>query len=374
MLFESDKTLEPGAGRSKSLAISIGFHLCLFILVSVSPGFLSTSARRAIRISGEDFDRERFELTELFLPPELLEPEPVPEPEAPPDAPLVAIAPVAPIPAPEAAPPPPPPPPDPQPEPEPDPEDEVLLPPPIIGPDDVIEEGARPDAPVDSPEGPDEQPRITLDEPGRNEGPEGDDGDGGDGLDDEELQPDSEEVEARTPTEDEDEDEPDPQSLENTNPDALLLPDLRRRASVIVEESVAESRRELGRVRSAGTDGIEDVVPDFSTTEPTILSETRGYDFGPYMNQVVNRVRVNWYSLIPQAARLLQLQGRVVIIFVIEKDGRVVNERFFSSSGSDQLDTAAMSAIRTSNPFSPIPDDFEGDNLVLQFTFLYNIS
>jgi len=35
------------------------------------------------------------------------------------------------------------------------------------------------------------------------------------------------------------------------------------------------------------------------------------------MNQVVNRVRVNWYSLIPEIARLGK-KGRVVILFTIQ--------------------------------------------------------
>ncbi len=33
--------------------------------------------------------------------------------------------------------------------------------------------------------------------------------------------------------------------------------------------------------------------PDFSTEEPTILSPTYGYDFGPYLNQVITRIRSN---------------------------------------------------------------------------------
>ena len=92
------------------------------------------------------------------------------------------------------------------------------------------------------------------------------------------------------------------------------------------------------------------------------------------MNQVVNRVRVNWYSLIPQAARLRQLRGRVVIIFTITNDGTVVNEHIVADSGSVPLDRAAEGAILASNPFPRLPDEFDGDNLVLQFSFLYNMS
>jgi TonB family protein len=236
----------------------------------------------------------------------------------------------------------------------------------------VIEEGATPDAPAPGSDV-DEPPRIVLEQPAagpaRAAGEDGDLGEGGEDGDDPDSQEALEAVEGNAGGED-----PEPQ-LENTNPDALLLPDLRRRANTIVEENLAQSRRDAASGRRPGLRGdAGDQVPDFSTEEPTILSDTRGYDFGPYMNQVVNRVRYNWYSLIPEAARFRQLRGRVVIIFTITKSGTVTNERIVADSGSEPLDRAALSSILASNPFPPIPNDFAGDNLVLQFTFLYNVS
>ncbi len=38
------------------------------------------------------------------------------------------------------------------------------------------------------------------------------------------------------------------------------------------------------------------------------------------------------------------------------------------------LDRAALSAIRASNPFPPLPQEFTGNHLVLQFIFLYNMA
>ena len=39
----------------------------------------------------------------------------------------------------------------------------------------------------------------------------------------------------------------------------------------------------------------------------------------------------------------------------------------------EPLDRAAMGAITASNPFAKLPSNFDGDHIVLQFTFLYNI-
>jgi TonB family protein len=76
--------------------------------------------------------------------------------------------------------------------------------------------------------------------------------------------------------------------------------------------------------------------------------------------------------MIPVAARLGQ-KGRVAIIFEILKDGSVPELRLVGTSGSDPLDRAAVGSIRASNPFPPLPEEFTGNHLVLQFIFLYNL-
>jgi TonB family protein len=112
--------------------------------------------------------------------------------------------------------------------------------------------------------------------------------------------------------------------------------------------------------------------PNFSTEAPIILSDTRGVDFGPYLARVVYNVKRNWYSMIPVAAKLGQ-KGRVGIVFEILKDGSVPQLRLVATSGADSLDRAAVGSIQASNPFPPLPEEFTGEHLVLQFIFLYNI-
>src|SRR5207244_10151035 len=104
----------------------------------------------------------------------------------------------------------------------------------------------------------------------------------------------------------------------------------------------------------------------------SVLCVRRGYDFVDYMNQVVTRVRLNCYALIPEIARLGR-KGRVVIIFTITKNGTIDDIRLVANSGTEPLDRAAMGSITASNPFARLPAGFDGDRLVLQFTFLYNI-
>jgi len=122
-----------------------------------------------------------------------------------------------------------------------------------------------------------------------------------------------------------------------------------------------------------GNSQFSNLEPNFSTAGPIILSDTLGVDFGPYLARIVYIVRRNWYSVIPESARLGE-KGRVGIIFEIIKDGTVPQLRLVASSGSDPLDRAALAGIRASIPFPPLPEEFTGNHLVLQFIFLYNIN
>ena len=130
-----------------------------------------------------------------------------------------------------------------------------------------------------------------------------------------------------------------------------------------------------GGVGSGGTSDMEfnNLHPNFSTEMPTILSDTRGVDFGPYLARIVFIVRRNWLSLIPESARLGE-KGRSGVVFEILKDGSVPQLRLVASSGSDPLDRAAVAGIHASVPFPPLPDEFTGNHLVLQFIFLYNLT
>jgi TonB family protein len=114
--------------------------------------------------------------------------------------------------------------------------------------------------------------------------------------------------------------------------------------------------------------------PNFNTPFPKILSDTRGVDFTPYLIRLVREVRRNWYAVIPESARWGE-QGKVVIVFAIQQDGSVPigQPQIIYSSGRSHLDRPTLAAIRASQPFPPLPAEFTGPNLVLQFTFLYNL-
>ena len=102
-----------------------------------------------------------------------------------------------------------------------------------------------------------------------------------------------------------------------------------------------------------------------------LLSDPMGADFRPYMLQILQTVRRNWFAVMPESARLGR-RGTVALQFAIAKDGTVTKIVFATNSGVDSLDRAAVASISMANPLPPLPVEFRGNVVRLQLTFAYN--
>jgi TonB family protein len=103
-----------------------------------------------------------------------------------------------------------------------------------------------------------------------------------------------------------------------------------------------------------------------------LLSDPQGVDFRPYLMQVLAAVRRYWLAVLPESAKLGR-RGRVGIQFAIAKNGTVPKLVIVQYSGTDALDRAAVSGVSGANPFPPLPAEYKGDRVVLQFNFAYNM-
>lgn len=137
------------------------------------------------------------------------------------------------------------------------------------------------------------------------------------------------------------------------------------------------ARATAGRHITGGSTGDYGIGPAAQPTklrnDVDILSDTMGVDFGPYLQRVLETLRQNWYTLIPEEARApLMKSGKVSIDFAIQKDGSVAGMHVVSPSGDVALDRAAWGGITASNPFEPLPQQFGGQYLALRIHFFYN--
>ena len=147
-----------------------------------------------------------------------------------------------------------------------------------------------------------------------------------------------------------------------------------------LQNAIAGAARE-GAQRSPGLQETAPLLPSGNPNSAPgqtgegvqILTNTQGVDFDPYMRRIVEIVRRNWYAVMPETVNL-GTKGRVVVIFNINANGTVPGLHPVSLSGTASLDHAAEAAISASNPFPPLPSQFHGPFITLQFSFYYNLT
>ena len=103
-----------------------------------------------------------------------------------------------------------------------------------------------------------------------------------------------------------------------------------------------------------------------------LLSDPMNVDFRPYLARILALVRRNWLTVLPASARMGN-RGLVTVQFIVDRNGQVPKLVIETGSGSDALDRAAVAGISASVPFPPLPTEFKGREIRLQFAFKYNI-
>ena len=122
----------------------------------------------------------------------------------------------------------------------------------------------------------------------------------------------------------------------------------------------------LAKGGGGGTGGYGNPGPGNPNGRPGI-DAIREPDFGPYMRELQRRIKMNWDP--PKGNE----SKRVVLLFKIAKDGRLLSCSVFKSSGLPGADKAAINAVQATAPFRPLPAEFKGQSIDIQFTFDYNV-
>jgi TonB family protein len=139
-------------------------------------------------------------------------------------------------------------------------------------------------------------------------------------------------------------------------------------------KSIASSRGgglTVGDAVGGGGLGAPTASPTRNQSAVQMMTDPMGIDFRPYLTAILSSVRRNWLAILPESARMGR-RGRVQVQFAINRDGSVPKLVISSGSGLDALDRAAVAGISASNPFPPLPPEFQGPQIRLQFTFAYN--
>jgi TonB family protein len=112
-------------------------------------------------------------------------------------------------------------------------------------------------------------------------------------------------------------------------------------------------------------------APARTASSLELLSDPMGVDFKPYLIRILATVRRNWFSVMPESVHLGR-RGKCILQFAIDREGQVPKLVISMPSGADPLDRAAVAGISASVPFPPLPKEFKGKEIRLQFAFAYN--
>ena len=86
-----------------------------------------------------------------------------------------------------------------------------------------------------------------------------------------------------------------------------------------------------------------------------------------YVSAVRNRISSNW--LLSTISPSILTAPRVYLTFDISRDGTVTDVRINQSSGRPEIDRSALRAVLASNPLGPLPPDYSGDKVTVEFYF-----
>jgi TonB family protein len=118
-------------------------------------------------------------------------------------------------------------------------------------------------------------------------------------------------------------------------------------------------------------DRHSDLGANKTDKEGMMLFDSEEFKYAWYARIIKHKVMQNWFP--SYAARILGVQGVVVVTFKIQSDGHVEDIAFQHKSGNESLDLAAINSVYGAKPFPSLPSDYQYEELGVRFLFGYNI-
>ncbi len=118
-------------------------------------------------------------------------------------------------------------------------------------------------------------------------------------------------------------------------------------------------------VQGSGASGLAN--PTQSDPNPPSVAARANVDWGPWLAALQRKVEQHWIPGQTGTSR------RTVVIFTVGRAGDLQSMRLARTSGSQQTDDAALTAIQRAAPFLPLPEAYTGSSVTINFTFDINV-
>lgn len=168
-----------------------------------------------------------------------------------------------------------------------------------------------------------------------------------------------------------------PRAREEETPSTVAIPKFEREAKP--ERALRVNRR----IQRAQLDIPENAVPfglggrpSLTYTQFSNVTGQGGLSFGEgnfgeryslYVAAARNHISSNW--LLSTVSPNILSAPRVYIDFDIIRDGTIRNVQITQSSRIPEVDRSALRAVLASNPLGPLPSDYAGDKVSVEFYF-----
>jgi TonB family protein len=116
----------------------------------------------------------------------------------------------------------------------------------------------------------------------------------------------------------------------------------------------------------------EESEPPPTLDQDTISLDTKDKRYVSYASLIKARIGSQWTY--PSAARDRLIEGQLMILFSLVKEGEIIDISLLDPSGYAVLDQEAVRAIRAAAPFPPFPDHVAVKRLNIQASFDYRLT
>jgi len=107
-------------------------------------------------------------------------------------------------------------------------------------------------------------------------------------------------------------------------------------------------------------------------TQETISLDTDDKRYVTYAQAIKERIAGQWKY--PQEARKKRLEGRLVALFSLNREGALTRMEITRPSGHEVLDREAERAVQSAAPFPPFPSTITVSRLNINVSFDYTLS
>jgi len=139
-------------------------------------------------------------------------------------------------------------------------------------------------------------------------------------------------------------------------------------------EIIRPPTEDLDKEDLKGSSDSLDQEKEISSAESqdTISLDTKDERYVQYAGVIKTRIADNWDY--PAEARLSLLEGEVMVVFSLVRDGGMTQVKIEKSSGYDVLDKEVLRAIKASLPFPSFPDSIKVNRLNIKARFNYQLT